>query len=311
MNKKLDSLKKIPLDQFCINELGYIPFAPKDSKLWRCLIGPHGYKIITKSVPNKNGDYLFMCPEKDVRGSILNLLVLLHGYDTLGILVTFCGSKRSFYEPVIYSKLDHKNTTEVVKKEYDVYLKKCTNGPYNYLIRRGISAEVINYFKIYVADRELFLPLYVLKNGAWEVATAIRYIFNQNNDRQRYFLKGLKKQGAYTLFTPQKMCVKYYNTLMIFESPVDALSYAQLFPSEREAIFMSFCGGFGEVFKEQLLLFLKKVKISKIAICVDDDKTGNSVRTSLKNFLKEFNICFKIPQKKDWNDQLIYSINNK
>ena len=311
MNKKLNALKKIPLDQFCINELGYTPFKPKDSKLWRCLIGPHGYKIITKSVPNKNGDYLFLCPEKEVKGSILNLLVLLHGYDPLGILVTFCSSKRSFYKPVIYSKLDHKNTTEFVKKEYDAYLNKCANMPYNYLTMRGINAEIIEYFKIPVASQELFIPLYILKNGTWEVATAIRYVFDQNNDRQRYFLKGLKKQGSYTLFTPQKRPIEHYSVLMIFESPIDALSYVQLFPDEREAIFMSFCGGFGEVFKEQLLLFLEKVKISKIAICVDNDTMGNSVCTSLKTLLKEFNVCFKIPQKKDWNDQLIYSISNK
>ena len=59
---------------------------------------------------------------------------------------------------------------------------------------------------------------------------------------------------------------------MIFESPIGAFNYSQLFYNEKECTFMSFCGVFGEVFKKQLLLFLKKVKIDKIVICLSNDK---------------------------------------
>ena len=308
MHKKIENLKKIPLAELCIQQLGYVPDVSKDSKVWRCLVSPSGHKIVTKSYPNDNGDYLFFEPNSDKRGSIVNLLTLLHGYSYLDILVEFCGEKMKVYNVPVYSELSTelspKKCTKFVENLYKKYIQRCTISGHNYLTKRGINLEIINHFKLSVAERELFLPLYFLEAGKWQVATAIRYFFDANNEKKQLFLKGCKKRGAYSLLTPLKRPPEYFSTLNIFESPIDALSYAQLFPDKKNAIFMSFCGGFGTNFKLQLASLFKRLNITYIYICMDNDDAGRKFANELQNIVKKYNFCKVFPKKKDWNEEL-------
>ena len=242
VNFMIDELKKIPLDQFCLDRLGYMPCKSADSKLWRALIGPSGQSIVIKSTPAASGDYLFFSRDGQ-RGNIFNLLKIFHGYSSIAQILAHFGTQMPKYKPYIPCPADEKDTTRLVKKAYVAYLHGCKIGGINYLTRRGISAKIIARYRIAVSERELFLPLYFIEKGKFEAATALTYSFDASGSKRHpYFLKGLKRRGSYSLLTPQKRPPAQFNTLMVFESPVDALSYAQLFPEQKEAILLSSCG---------------------------------------------------------------------
>lgn len=306
MDKNLEALKKIPLAEFCIDRLSYTPCKSADSNDWRTLVGASGQKIVMRSTPAPSGDYLFFTRDGH-KGNIIHLLKLFHGYKSVAqILAHFCSGQLPKYKPpVLAAKTPIKDATQLVEKAYNAYLDRCKIGGINYLNRRGISSKIINRYKIAVAERELFLPLYFLKNGQFEAATGITYSFGYGGSKRHpYFLKGLSRRGSYSLLTPRKRPLEYFDTIKVFESPIDALSYAQLFPEEKESILLSFCGGFGDGFKTQLLLLIKKLKLSNVVLCLDNDDFGRSAATALKKIIKGVNVVLKFPTKKDWNDDL-------
>ena len=114
----------------------------------------------------------------------------------------------------------------------------------------------------------------------------------------------MEKRGAYSLLTPKNQELENHNTIMLFESPVDALSYAQLHPQKRKAIYLSFCGSFGEKFEIQLLRLIKKLGIKHLVVCMDNDEAGRKYEKRLAYFLKKIEVRFHRPEKKDWNDEL-------
>ncbi len=306
MAYNINELKKIPLAEFCIDRLGYTPCKSADSERWRVFIGPSGQSIVMRSTPAPSGDYLFFTREGQ-KGNIIHLLKLFHGYKSIAQILADYGSGQlpKYKPPVLAAETPIKDATEFVGKAYNAYLARCKIGGINYLSRRGISNNIISDYKIAVAERELFLPLYLLKNGKFEAATGITYSFDgSGSKRHPYFLKGLGRRGSYSLLTPRKRPLEYFDTLMVFESPVGALSYAQLFPEQKESILLSFCGGFGDAFKKQLLLLIKKLKLSNVVLCLDNDDFGRSAATALKKIIKDVNVALKFPTKKDWNDEL-------
>ena len=312
--KSLSDLKKMPLADFCIQKLDYKAVKDKDSRLWRCLLSPTGHKIVTKSTPNNKGHYLFFCADEDIRGSVVDLLVSLHGFNMKMILKDFCDVILEFHAPKFKhrpAKKDPQKVTCDIKKQYNLYLQRC-GASNNYLTLRGISPETINHFGLRVAAKEWFLPLYFLdENGSFQVATAIRYVLGLNAERKRYFLSGMEKRGAYSLLTPQNQELGYYDTIMLFESPVDALSYAQLYPQKRKAIYLSFCGSFGENFEIQLLRLIKKLEIKHVAICMDNDRAGRKYANRLSSLLRKIEVQTHFPFGKDWNEDLIIMKTNK
>ena len=202
MDKNLDALKKIPLAEFCIDQLGYTPCKSADSKQWRALIGTSGQSIVIKSTPAPSGDYLFFTRD-GLQGNIFNLLKVFHGYNSIAQILADFGSGQlpKYKPPVLAAETPIKDATEFVEKAYNDYLARCkAGGGINYLNRRGISNKIISDFKIAVAERELFLPLYLIQNGKFEAATAITYSFDRSGSKRHpYFLKRLSRRGSYSL----------------------------------------------------------------------------------------------------------------
>ena len=214
MAYNLNDFKKIPLAEFCIDQLGYTPCKSADSKRWRALIGTSGQSIIIKSTLAASGDYLFFTRDGQ-KGNIFHLLKLFHGYSSIAqILANFESGQMPKYKlSISIAETAEKDITALVGKAYNAYLDRCKTGAINYLNRRGVSAKIINRYKISVAERELFLPLYLLQNGKLEAATAINYSFDSSGSKQHpYFLKGLSRRGSYSLLTPQKRPLECFDT---------------------------------------------------------------------------------------------------
>ncbi len=305
--KKNEELLKIPIAEICLNYLGYVVDTSKDSKLWRCLISPNGIKILCKTNPEASGDYLFMCLNSHIKGNIINLLMQIHGYKFHEICNQFVDKKYEV-KPLEYANFNNKKDTDntaYIRRFYDEFSNKCTAQ--NYLTSRGISNEILQFFKIKAAPKTAFFPLFFLKKRKWCTSTGIRYYIDQNNERKRLFFKGLAKSGGYSLLTPQKLPPNCFKSLKIFESPIDALSYAQLFPREREAIYLSFCGGFGAAFKKQLKLIVDHLQINEITICLDNDDSGVQFTAEIQRYVTGVSTAVPVPKLKDWNDDLIFN----
>ena len=305
----LSALKKLNLPEFCIQRLGYKPIIGHDSRLWRTLKSPSGVKIIAKSHPESSGDYLFLGLNSDIKGNLISLLTLVHGMSLSQIKKDFLLDKnvllnhKSFRESTPELKLDN---TDYVSIKFDLFKRNCIGLCSNYLNKRGIKNETLDHFGIRATENEAMFPLYYVNDkGRFRVSTAITYYFDRFDRRKRLFMKGCKKGGAYSLITSEKKNLEQYDTLNLFESPIDALSAIQLDKVQKNAINISFCGGFGLTFMKQLKILINKLEIINLNICLDNDPAGHSFAEKIDNFLQLTNTNFLWPESKDWNDDLI------
>ncbi len=98
------------------------------------------------------------------------------------------------------------------------------------------------------------------------------------------------------------------DTLHFFESPIDALSYIELFKIDYSNFcFACACG----VSSKVLFMCLDKYRhIKNVVICLDNDKAGKIASDRISKELTSENINNKIltPKYKDWNEDLIKHI---
>ena len=307
----VEEFKKCSLVQICLTLLGYKVVQKKDSRYWRCLEAPNGIKILIKDQPRPNGDYLFMCANSDIKGNIINLLKEIHGYTMKQIYDEFLRKDLNF-KPQKFANFcenEVKDNTDKIREIHNDFLKECTEQ--NYLTNRGVSGEVLKKFGVKASPNIAFFPLYMLIQNRWVVSTGIMYLINRHGDREQKFLKGCRKGGAVNLLIPQKRLLDCFKSIKIFESPIDALSYAQLFPGRHEAIYLSFCGGFGASFLKQLKLIIGRLKIESLNICVDNDDSGHRFADKIKRVIKGVDIVSHFPNLKDWNDDLQHVLNSQ
>lgn len=115
----------------------------------------------------------------------------------------------------------------------------------------------------------------------------------------------MRKGGAVNLLKPQKRPFGEFDILKIFESPVDSLSYAELFPDQREAIYLSFCGGGCTAFLKQMRLIVARTAVKQVDICVDNDDKGKYFAKQIKDTITNVRKFVYWPNLKDWNDDLV------
>ncbi len=305
--KDIERIKRIPLANWCIEHLGYIPNKAHDSKLWRSLISPKGEKIITKDVPNEQGHYLFKCQTQEASGSIIDLLINLEGYDLRGALDLFIGVTLplpSSSTPFVKVEKENKDNTLEVSRVFRKQSAMNVMYP-NYLSSRGISKSTIEYFGLSPLLDSITIPLYRRSKGRWVAQTSIRYYFDQERVRYRLFQKGLSKKGAYSILKEKARSITSFSTVAFFESPIDAISHAQL-RNYPDVLYMSTCGSISHDFLFFLPSDLHSLSVSKVLLCFDNDVAGQAMTTNLSAHLRSHSIPFSIdiPLKKDWNEDL-------
>ena len=299
--------KKIPLADIAIERLGYKPNKGHDSRMWRSLVGPDGTKIITKSKPNGQGHYLFRCSEQDVSGSIIDLLVMVHGY-SFSEVRDFFKAEDPFSPPL--KSIPPNLTEEGFNKDNTAYIKKVMEGQPtvknsplgNYLSQRGISIDTMKHFG--VGSGESFItPLYRRDGNRWLAQTFIKYLA-VDGKRLRFFAKNLQKRGAYSILREDKRPLRSFEKFLLFESPIDALSYFQL--TGEDGIYASICGSLTHDFLANLENDLIHLGIHEVVVALDNDDAGKlmceKICAKIPSIMK---VKIRIPHKKDWNEDLV------
>lgn len=95
------------------------------------------------------------------------------------------------------------------------------------------------------------------------------------------------------------------NTIYLFEAPIDMLSYISMHKKDwRKHSYAAACG----VSEKVLLQCLKdNPNLDKVYLCLDNDDAGRTAENKISKILdiKKVNYKVLIPDKKDWNEDLI------
>ena len=308
-----ENLKKVPLAEFCLQNLGYTvnntKHKKRDSKLWRSLKSRNGYAIFTKSQPNaRTGHYLYRCDERDKGGTIIDLLIDIEGLSLKEINERYCSDfdYSSLPSPaqVEYEEEKDQDNTCVVTSALRTFLKDSNSSGENYYKQRGLDWSTLDYFgSLYVRGNQAFLPLYRRKNNKWVVQTSIIYKLESTGERSKLFQKGLKKKGAYSILKQKGKKLVDYNLAILFESPIDALSYYQI--HKIDALYISTCGTLTNDFKASIPFDLQAMGIKEVILAFDNDEAGKRmIRTMQDIFNPIVDTSVQKPSCKDWNEQL-------
>ena len=353
MYKKLQDLRKINLAQYVIAYLGYKPIKGKDTRKCRILQSPDGVKIMTYSSPNAAGDYYFHYLDEEGGGDVVNLLTRSHGYTYQRIREEFLEKKMDWQK---LGKATPTNTytptqadTKQAKARYasgmrTIRKQKCKPRD-GYFAHRGITLATLKHFGLIDGKEEVMLPLFSLHEGQWVFQTAIRYLTYKDDADNRYhiqrFLAG-ERGSASILFDPFRdnssattfTIEPAIHTLFLFESPVDALSYYQLFAAHLQGqrhVYLSTCGNPPDVFFKKMPEMVDTLKPKHVFVLFDNDKGGRRLAARVCQSLEGVQLpghivdfCFDhpagLPEKismfsfmervkgvkvKDWNDLLM------
>lgn len=287
-----DKLKREPLYQIAVNRLGYKPVIEKDSQLWKCLESPEGYKIITKVIPNANGHFLFFSSSHDISGTIIDLLIKVHEFSVHDIQHFFKGEIYEISKPAIEPTINHK-TWLTDRQVRQMYLQGYSSIP-NMLLRRGLTLKTLRRFRIRASEYQVIFPLYRLEKGDWVASSAIQY----KRNRKKYF-KGPRTLSFLSPLTRKQL---KNPAIYFFESPIDALAYAQIQSVKDESLLVSFCGLPTRDFYTNLKLFLAYFKPRSYQVCFDNDEAGNKAAQKLLSCLPYDKTKIILPPKacKDW-----------
>jgi len=95
------------------------------------------------------------------------------------------------------------------------------------------------------------------------------------------------------------------DTIVITESPIDALSHYQLFPNPA-AQFVATCGAPGPEQWKQLLRTIDRLPNSRVVAAFDADETGDNLADKVRVIVGDSRFRrARPPQFKDWNEELI------
>ena len=95
-----------------------------------------------------------------------------------------------------------------------------------------------------------------------------------------------------------------YEVVALFESPIDALSYYELF-GPTKMLLVSLCGTPSKSQREGLVAKIRHFGLKKVRLCFDADEAGDAQACDLRKSLPlHFEVSRLRPLKKDWNDVL-------
>ncbi|MEM7175818.1 MAG: toprim domain-containing protein [Chlamydiota bacterium] len=244
----------------------------------------------------------------EVSGSIVDLLHFVHGLSFDEISTMFSSGLSDYEGRIATTRKEEEDTdnTKIVKEELKKYPNFDLSPPSNYLSLRGISIEAMRYFDIGASEDTMVLPLYRRRQGKWVAQTSIKYMISHDG-RVRYFQKGLQRRGSYSILKEKDRPLKGYTKALLFESPIDALSYFQLFGVE--GLYVSTCGNLTNELISSLPLDLKNIGIKKTTIAFDNDDAGDRMTKKISRALEDSGLEVEVekPKEKDWNDAIMIS----
>ncbi len=335
--KILETIKEeIPIHEFVINNLEYEKDKNKSSN--KHLVLKHHLKgnILVPTQRSKSGHWLYyeIGNESKKGGSLIDLL-LKHNWSWSKIRDLADNRDFSFsnsdYKINNLPKISGDKQTQLAENLFEETLH---NKKSNYLMKRGINPNTFKNFSQVKTDKySAIFALYTnFPKENPRLCSTIRYISNREGITKKFFQKNLSR-GLSVLkndqFKPSKV--------VIFESPIDALSYRQLELKEldnkkshdeitseddqkevetkvkelQSTMYISTCGSITENIKKDLTFIFEKGY--KVVLSFDNDAAGKKMTKTLENILKKKDIGYEVAfakQGKDWNDELNSIKNN-
>ena len=329
-------------------------------------MSPDGVKIRTCAFPHPIWGYSFVyLPEEGKLGYLKDLLIgRSHGYTFQRVLAESdqimeigkeldeeAAIEGGYYAPtraqpreVHACKAEYESTQASIEKE------ACKQGA-GYLASRGLTPATLRYFRLKNGKDKVIFPLFLLEKRSWFFQTAICYYRDQK--KKRLFLEG-ERLGSCVVFDPLRdntstkaftiqdedeivdfpMVRKSVHTLFLFESPVDALSYYQLFAAHlrgKRHVYIATCGNPTAAFLEKMPEIVNTLNPKHVFVLFDNDEGGRRHAARVCQSLKDVrlagevvNFCFgeskaqgmELPtfsfmqqarglKVKDWNDLLL------
>ena len=170
-----------------------------------------------------------------------------------------------------------------------------------YLIKtRKIDYEIVQEFvkekKIYEDDRRNIVFVGYDEEGTAKFAS----LRGTGSKRFRYDIGGSDKGYPFSK-------VGTDNTLLVFESAIDLMSYMTLFKIYQNKEILHHMISMGGTTYIPIENYLKKnSNIKKMILCLDSDKEGHFFSGKIKErFGEKYEILKHVPKKKDFNEDLV------
>ncbi len=187
------------------------------------------------------------------------------------------------------------------------YETKNTDSIFSYLTeKRMLDKEIVQSLidqNLIVQDKLNNIIFKWMENGEIVGATIQGTKPMENGGYFKNIMENSKEDGAFYFDVGQP------NKIAFFESVIDGISYLQLKPTENIRI-VGLSGLKPQAVMNHLKQFLAytqqhQLHIENVIIAVDNDKAGKEFSMQWEHVIGEEVLLFEVPQKKDWNEDLI------
>lgn len=288
-----DELKRKSLAEFCIDELGYRVDRKSDSRRYRALRAPttRDEKIIVPSDPQENDHYIYFAADGSHGGTLIDLLLNVHMMTLEEVRERFLYRRLSFdsFPPRRVAlpappkappspKYSVEEVVALVKAEIAKYPLAHESGCFLGW-KRGIKADVLKAFGVRGNRYSAVFPLVEVIDGELIPRTAITYKLRGDMTTKPWFLSGTPRKGSFCLLVPEGVRLDTPQEAIIFESPIDALSFYQ---HRREPVlYLASCGNLSQELLESWPRQLRELGVACVDLCMDIDKAGRDMERRL------------------------------
>ena len=294
-NDELNDFKtNINLVDF-VASYGFVKDVEKSSKSTICMRDASGYKILISLSSNSHWQYFSVHDNSD-NGTVIDFVAKMENCN-LGQIRKILRNWHG--QPVTISEHNHvkkKNTKDIQRvKSYLKRFKNVSESPY--LNKRGILNQTIicDLFKGRVLEGYRSAVIFPHFNTQGICGYEVR------SDDFTYF----SETGEKSLWLSNKN--PSYDKIVFLESPIEALSYYQLFPGEY-CLLVSPCGNWSPSVTKTINTLILRNKERKFIAAFNNDEGGERQYRQLKTIFEklDMHITKHIPVNKgqDWNDQL-------
>ena len=214
------------------------------------------------------------------------------------------GEQGEVYRPASQKKQEPKQSFALPNPHSDM------RRVYAYLVKtRLINREVVSYFS---KAKLLYESCEKSKDGMKEYHNAVFVGYDEKGVPRHAHKRGLYTEGTGFKGNVDSCDPAYSfhhigtsNRLYVFEAPIDLLSYITLHPQDwQNHSYVALCGIAGQA---MLWMLEQYPQLRQVSLCLDNDEAGHKASERLKNQLSEKGYSSQrlIPQRKDWNDDLV------
>ena len=291
-NDKIEQIKSMSVIDLAFF-FGYGINKKKDQKNWRALKKEDKNTIFVKS-----SHPLSFFSTGNEKGSSVDFL-LAQGLSWKEIL-NFSSPVNS--SPVYHNKespeIKIENLNALCKAKIDKFKVNRRNTFLTY--NRKLTFATLENYQVRCNYKMAIFNHWMQINGEDKIISTLQYYFLDCNKTKKTYLKGGKR--GLGVLTPKIFDNK---TIIVCESSVDALSYAELHKTPK-ALLVFTGGSPGNSFFTEFCSLIRKIPNPNVILALDNDVSGELYCKELKEKCEEACVDFQIdtPKNKDWNDDL-------